>query len=70
MINLIGAIPRGAADINDPCAHLHDYDKTPSPGRKLGHITVVAESAHARDEWLRRLSESVTQSSCRGGHAT
>ena len=60
MINLIGAMPRNATKFSDPCAHLHDYDKTPRPGRKLGHITIVAESAQARDEWLRLLSEAVT----------
>lgn len=60
MINLIGAIPSGAAECSDPRAYLHDYDKTPRPGRKLGHITIVAGSAKARDERLRQLSECVT----------
>ena len=25
-------------------AHLHDYGKSPRPGRKVGHITIVADS--------------------------
>ncbi len=70
MINLVGTIPADATDLGVPRAHLHDYDKTPRPGRKLGHITVVAASAKARDERLRQLSESVTWSTCRREHAT
>ncbi len=70
MINLIGTMPADASDLGDSRAHLHDYDKTPRPGRKLGHITVVAASAKACDERLRQLSESVTWSTCRRGHAT
>ena len=35
--------------------HVHLYDKTPAPGRKLGHITAVAETPTRRDEWLHEL---------------
>jgi 5-(carboxyamino)imidazole ribonucleotide synthase len=31
---------------------LHDYLKTPRAGRKLGHVTVVADTPDARDERL------------------
>ncbi len=52
MLNLIGEIPPAARQIDMPDAALHDYGKSPRPGRKLGHITVVADSAGRRDEML------------------
>ena len=39
---------------------LHEYGKSARPGRKLGHITVVADSADARDTLIQRISRSVT----------
>jgi 5-(carboxyamino)imidazole ribonucleotide synthase len=60
MINLIGTIPEAASAIQDPRVSLHDYGKTPRPGRKLGHITVVADSASERDDLLRKIGETVT----------
>ncbi len=58
MINLIGTIPDSARRLTD--AHLHDYGKTPRPGRKLGHITVVADSAHSRDARVEKIDKTVT----------
>lgn len=52
MLNLIGKISDTARQIEMPSATLHDYGKSPRPGRKLGHITVVADSAASRDEML------------------
>lgn len=44
MVNLIGAMPdEPAALLAIEGAHLHDYAKAPRPGRKLGHVTVVAD---------------------------
>jgi 5-(carboxyamino)imidazole ribonucleotide synthase len=43
MLNLLGALPPLVAVLAEPGAHLHLYDKAPRPGRKLGHINVVAE---------------------------
>jgi len=60
MINLIGTMPAAASDISDPRVSLHDYGKTPRPGRKLGHITVVAKSASERDDLLLNISQTVT----------
>jgi len=60
MINLIGTIPAAVADIGDPRVFLHDYGKTPRPGRKLGHLTVIAESASERDDLLRSITRTVT----------
>ncbi|MDH3481545.1 MAG: 5-(carboxyamino)imidazole ribonucleotide synthase [Gammaproteobacteria bacterium] len=58
MINLIGEIPSAARAIDG--GHLHDYGKTPRAGRKLGHITVVGETADDRDALLDIISRSVT----------
>ena len=60
MINLIGEIPDAARSLDDGV--LHDYGKSPRPGRKLGHITVTAETADERDRLVDRISETVTGS--------
>ncbi|NIV18612.1 MAG: 5-(carboxyamino)imidazole ribonucleotide synthase [Woeseiaceae bacterium] len=60
MINLIGEISEAAT--SPPCGVFHDYGKTPRPGRKLGHITVVADSARECDTLLAKLEECVTES--------
>jgi 5-(carboxyamino)imidazole ribonucleotide synthase len=43
MINLIGAAPPADALEAIPGAHVHLYGKAPRPGRKLGHVTVLAD---------------------------
>jgi 5-(carboxyamino)imidazole ribonucleotide synthase len=42
-----------------PGVHYHDYGKSPRPGRKLGHCTVVAATAAARDAALRKVLRRV-----------
>ncbi|MDA0707211.1 MAG: 5-(carboxyamino)imidazole ribonucleotide synthase [Proteobacteria bacterium] len=60
MLNLIGTMPE---NLRLPAeATLHDYGKASRPGRKLGHITVIGDSATARDALLAELRESVTES--------
>jgi len=44
MINLIGELPEPAEILAIPDAHLHLYGKTSRPGRKLGHVTMQANS--------------------------
>jgi 5-(carboxyamino)imidazole ribonucleotide synthase len=44
MVNLIGRVPEARAVLAIPGAHLHLYGKTPRPGRKLGHVTLRAET--------------------------
>lgn len=68
MLNLIGTIPQAARQLEAGC--LHDYGKTPRPGRKLGHITVVANSSEDRDRQIREISDSVTKSSGQQGTGT
>lgn len=40
MVNLIGSFPARERVLAVPCAHLHDYQKEPRAGRKIGHITI------------------------------
>ena len=55
MLNIIGELP----DIRDVLAvhgaHAHYYGKSPAPGRKIGHITVVAENDAERVEKIKAL---------------
>jgi 5-(carboxyamino)imidazole ribonucleotide synthase len=44
MLNLVGTLPDPAAVLAVPDAHLHLYGKSARAGRKVGHITVRAES--------------------------
>jgi 5-(carboxyamino)imidazole ribonucleotide synthase len=56
MINLIGEMPKAKRVLQEPGVHLHHYGKSPRPGRKLGHCTLVEpESARKRDRRVRRL---------------
>jgi 5-(carboxyamino)imidazole ribonucleotide synthase len=55
MVNLIGLIPDAARSLDDDRLYLHDYGKSPREGRKLGHITCVAETAEARKMLIDRL---------------
>ena len=70
MVNLIGQIAAGARGKLPAQAVLHDYGKTSRPGRKLGHITVTAETEDARDHLLDEIRQSVTDSTPPTGNAT
>jgi 5-(carboxyamino)imidazole ribonucleotide synthase len=55
MVNLIGAMPTSRDTLARAGMHLHDYGKAPRPGRKLGHVTLLDETAEGRDARLSRL---------------
>lgn len=59
MLNIIGTTPTPAAVLATPNAHLHLYGKAPRPGRKLGHITVRADSKKALERSLQRLKKEI-----------
>ena len=59
MVNLIGEIPTATRSLK--IGQLHDYGKAPRPGRKLGHVTVVAQTAEERDRLVGIIDENVTQ---------
>lgn len=60
MANLLGDVwaagePRWAAALEDPRVKLHLYGKTvPRAGRKMGHLTAVADSVEAAEALVRR----------------
>ena len=55
MLNFIGDIPALGNILRVPGVHFHSYGKEPRPNRKLGHCTINAPSAAARDRALRQL---------------
>jgi 5-(carboxyamino)imidazole ribonucleotide synthase len=55
MVNLVGTIPDLAPLANEPGISVHDYGKRPRAGRKLGHVTVVADSPSALEARIRRV---------------
>lgn len=55
MRNLIGIMPTRLEEILQAGYHVHDYGKSERPGRKLGHITTVRDTAAARDASLKEL---------------
>ncbi|HEY4979961.1 MAG TPA: 5-(carboxyamino)imidazole ribonucleotide synthase [Candidatus Acidoferrum sp.] len=57
MINLIGEIPEEAPVLAVANTHLHLYGKEPRPGRKVGHVTVRADSAEKLQQRLSELPE-------------
>lgn len=57
MFNLIGSMPSSDLKLAGDSAYLHDYGKQPRPGRKLGHITIVASDEAGREQAVKRLNE-------------
>lgn len=55
MVNYVGRMPERSRVLSLPGTHHHDYGKAARPGRKLGHCTLVADTAAARAALLRRL---------------
>jgi 5-(carboxyamino)imidazole ribonucleotide synthase len=45
MVNCIGAMPDRRRVLEIEGAHLHDYAKSPRPGRKVGHVNLTAADA-------------------------
>jgi len=55
-VNLIGEVPAIREILRVPGARLHLYGKSPRPGRKLGHVTVVGPQVDRSLEEIRRLA--------------
>ena len=55
LLNLLGETPDPATVLTLPDTHLHLYGKAPRPGRKLGHVTVLAADASTLEDRLGRL---------------
>ena len=65
MINLIGTLPARELVLTTPEAHWHDYGKESRPGRKVGHVTVLADSAARRDAAARKLLRAIDPAALR-----
>ena len=52
LVNALGALPDRDQVLAIEGAHLHDYRKAAKPGRKVGHVTVTADTAESRDRRL------------------
>ena len=61
MVNLVGALPTTHDVLGVQGAHLHLYGKQPRPGRKVGHVTIVADDGPAREDALARLLPSIPE---------
>lgn len=61
MTNLIGSIPDRCALLELSDSHLHDYDKAPRAGRKVGHVTTLGATPEAAMEKARRVQEVVSR---------
>ena len=55
MLNLIGELPDANELLAVADAHLHLYGKAPRPGRKVGHVTLRADSVEQLERRLRQL---------------
>lgn len=65
MYNIVGAHPPRAELLAIPGVHLHDYGKSARAARKLGHVTLCADSAEALAEPCRRVEALLTTSGSR-----
>jgi 5-(carboxyamino)imidazole ribonucleotide synthase len=70
MVNLIGELVDRDAVLAIEGAHLHLYDKAPRPGRKLGHITFVADDASTLRARIAELPEPLRSASLADFDAT
>lgn len=59
MVNFIGDMPQLATILAIPGVHFHGYGKAPRPNRKLGHCTVTASTAAARDRAMKKVLKSL-----------
>jgi len=57
MENLIGSLPANMEQITAAGYHIHEYGKAPRPGRKLGHINLLADSTAEREQKWRELQQ-------------
>lgn len=55
MLNLIGEVPEPSELLGVPDTHLHLYGKSLRPGRKVGHVTLRADSSEALRQQIDRL---------------
>ncbi|MFM7432902.1 MAG: 5-(carboxyamino)imidazole ribonucleotide synthase, partial [Gammaproteobacteria bacterium] len=59
MINLIGELPARERFLSERELHWHDYGKSARAGRKVGHLTLLDDSAAARDARAQRILRQI-----------
>ena len=59
MLNCIGEMPDSSSIRDLPGVAIHDYRKAARPGRKVGHITLTADSAEALDNLLQQVRQQL-----------
>ncbi|MEQ8770115.1 MAG: 5-(carboxyamino)imidazole ribonucleotide synthase [Phycisphaerales bacterium] len=59
MVNAIGELPEASRVAAVPGAVLHDYEKSPRPGRKVGHVTLTADTPKELHDRLERYTRVV-----------
>jgi len=59
MVNFLGRMPDRAALLAVDGLAYHDYGKSPRPGRKLGHCTIVRPTSRARDLALQHVIKRI-----------
>jgi 5-(carboxyamino)imidazole ribonucleotide synthase len=59
MLNWIGQLPPRDPLLREPCAHWHDYGKTPRAARKVGHATLACADHGALCEALQRVGDAL-----------
>ena len=59
MFNILGHLPRTEAVLAVEGAHLHLYGKSPSERRKLGHVTLVAQTPAGLDRGSKDLAAAL-----------
>jgi 5-(carboxyamino)imidazole ribonucleotide synthase len=62
MLNLIGGLPNPVHILEVPGTHLHVYGKDPRPGRKVGHVTITADSPACANERAARVEGVIVTS--------
>lgn len=60
MVNVIGRMPDQLENLDGADFALHDYGKTPRPGRKLAHVTVVRDTPEALESALVELKHVIS----------
>ena len=57
MVNLVGTLPDVESLLQIDGAHLHLYDKSPRPRRKIGHVTFVEKDMETLQRKLDQVKE-------------
>lgn len=59
MLNIIGVQPTLVSLIGQSGIYIHMYGKEPQPGRKLGHITLVAHNPPVLEEMIKVVQQAI-----------